>query len=165
MRRTALALILRPGQEDPDEPEVLMVGPCCAGDEPGRNFRLPGGPMREGEAPSHALVRTVREETCLDVEPARLLVHDWVPATGTASAGVDLVYATAPLTGTVEVKLLRSAGGRAPDLLSYKWIRAGELGEHCMPRQAKRVRAALAALTNGSVAELHDGEPAHPAAA
>ncbi|MFC5724783.1 DUF6415 family natural product biosynthesis protein [Streptomyces gamaensis] len=165
LRATALALILRPAEGDgTHEPHVLMVGPDCAG-ETGRNFRLPGGAMREGEAPSHAMVREVREETGLDVAPARMLVHDWVPATGTAPAGISLVYAVAPLPGEPEVKLPLPAPERNAELLSYKWVVVDELDDYCMPHQARRVRAALAALRNGDVAELHHGVSAYAAAA
>ena len=50
----------------------------------GRSWSLPGGKVEEGETLAEALVREMREETGLDVEPGRLLyVCDYLPGNGT----------------------------------------------------------------------------------
>jgi ADP-ribose pyrophosphatase YjhB (NUDIX family) len=50
----------------------------------GRSWSLPGGKVEEGETLAAALVREMREETGLDVEPGRLLyVCDHLPGDGT----------------------------------------------------------------------------------
>lgn len=50
----------------------------------GRSWSLPGGKVEEGETLAAALVREMREETGLDVEPGRLLyVCDYLPGGGT----------------------------------------------------------------------------------
>jgi ADP-ribose pyrophosphatase YjhB (NUDIX family) len=50
----------------------------------GRSWSLPGGKLEEGETLAGALVREMKEETGLDVEPGRLLyVCDHLPGNGT----------------------------------------------------------------------------------
>lgn len=47
----------------------------------GRSFSMPGGKLEDGESLAGALVREMKEETGLDVEPGRLLyVCDHLPA-------------------------------------------------------------------------------------
>lgn len=50
----------------------------------GRSWSLPGGKLEDSETLAEALVREVKEETGLDVEPGRLLyVCDHLPGGGT----------------------------------------------------------------------------------
>jgi ADP-ribose pyrophosphatase YjhB (NUDIX family) len=47
----------------------------------GRSWSLPGGKLEDGETLAAALVREMKEETGLDVEPGRLLyLCDYLPA-------------------------------------------------------------------------------------
>jgi ADP-ribose pyrophosphatase YjhB (NUDIX family) len=47
----------------------------------GRSWSLPGGKLEEGETLAEALIREIKEETGLDIEPGRLLyVCDHLPA-------------------------------------------------------------------------------------
>lgn len=83
----------------------------------GRSWSLPGGKLEDGETLAGALIREMREETGLDVEPGRLLyVCDNLPAqvvhmtfearrtggtVGDITAGAD----TTPIRGLEFVKL------------------------------------------------------------
>ena len=66
----------------------------------GRSWSLPGGKVEEGEPLATALVREMREETGLDVEPGRLLyVCDHLPGNGTHV--VHLTFEARRTGGTV----------------------------------------------------------------
>jgi ADP-ribose pyrophosphatase YjhB (NUDIX family) len=66
----------------------------------GRSWSLPGGKVEEGETLAAALVREMREETGLDVEPGRLLyVCDHLPQKGTHV--VHLTFETTRTGGTI----------------------------------------------------------------
>ena len=66
----------------------------------GRAWSLPGGKVEEGEPFAAALVREMREETGLEVEPGRLLyVCDHLPANG--SHVVHLTFEASRVGGSV----------------------------------------------------------------
>jgi ADP-ribose pyrophosphatase YjhB (NUDIX family) len=66
----------------------------------GRSWSLPGGKVEEGESLAAALVREMREETGLQVEPGRLLyVCDHLPGNGTHI--VHMTFEARPTGGTV----------------------------------------------------------------
>jgi ADP-ribose pyrophosphatase YjhB (NUDIX family) len=64
-----------------DDDRILVLNQDT---DTGRSWSLPGGKVEEGETIHDALVREMREETGLDVEPGRLLyVCDHLPGGGT----------------------------------------------------------------------------------
>jgi ADP-ribose pyrophosphatase YjhB (NUDIX family) len=66
----------------------------------GRSWSLPGGKVEEGETLAAALVREMREETGLEVEPGRLLyVCDHLPGNGTHV--VHLTFEARRVGGTI----------------------------------------------------------------
>lgn len=66
----------------------------------GRSWSLPGGKLEEGETLAGALVREMKEETGLDVEPGRLLyVCDHLPGDGTHV--VHITFETRRVGGAV----------------------------------------------------------------
>lgn len=66
----------------------------------GRTWSLPGGKVEKGETLAAALVREMREETGIEVEPGRLLyVCDHLPGNGTHV--VHLTFEGRRIGGTV----------------------------------------------------------------
>jgi ADP-ribose pyrophosphatase YjhB (NUDIX family) len=66
----------------------------------GRSWSLPGGKVEEGETLAEALIREMREETGLDIEPGRLLYAcDHLPGNGTHV--VHLTFEARRAGGTV----------------------------------------------------------------
>jgi ADP-ribose pyrophosphatase YjhB (NUDIX family) len=61
-----------------EDGRILLLNQDADG---GRSWSLPGGKLEDGETLAVALVRELKEETGLDVEPGRLLyVCDHLPA-------------------------------------------------------------------------------------
>jgi 8-oxo-dGTP diphosphatase len=85
--------------------------------EEGR-WSLPGGRVRPGESDPQALVREVREETGLQVEPGRLIGEVERPAPGGA------IFDIHDYAATVSGGLL-AAGDDAADA---RWIVPGDVG-------------------------------------
>ena len=78
----------------------------------GRSWSLPGGKLEEGETLAGALVREIKEETGLDVEPGRLLyVCDHLPGNGTHV--VHMTFEARRTGGTVGD--IASGAGHDPD--------------------------------------------------
>lgn len=80
-----------------EEDRILLLNQDT---DTGRSWSLPGGKVEEGEPLATALVREMREETGLDVEPGRLLyVCDHLPGNGTHV--VHLTFEARRTGGTV----------------------------------------------------------------
>ncbi|MGW8375994.1 NUDIX hydrolase [Streptomyces sp. ODS28] len=115
---------------------------------------LPGGCAHLNEEPREAVRREVHEETSFDVKPDALLVIHWMPATGTASAGINVVFDCGDLSHDLPPRL------PAEELSSYRYVPEAELDSVAAPYTAWRVRAALAARA-GDAVEYLTGHPSH----
>jgi 8-oxo-dGTP diphosphatase len=149
-----------------EQRRVLVVRPTYKG-ESQYIYQLPGGGAGEGEADWQALIREVKEETGLDIVPQRLLVKDWMPFNETtgAAAGHNFVRYCGQIPASTPITLPRGEDGGKPELDDYQWIAPADLDNYCAPYQVRRIRAALAALADGSLADLNQGYPIDRAAA
>ncbi|MBB5873734.1 8-oxo-dGTP pyrophosphatase MutT (NUDIX family) [Allocatelliglobosispora scoriae] len=131
-----------------DDERVLLVEPTYK-----VSFEIPGGSVEAGESPYQAAVREVYEELALVTSPGRLLVIDWVPPADRRTEGLMFVYDGGLLTpdqvATMVVPLV--------ELRGYVFATAEEVGRLLSPLLARRVHAAIAARTTGTVAYLEDG--------
>ena len=98
-------------------------------------WSLPGGAIEPGETPAAAAVREVREETGLEVRPARLLgVFGWPRLrlrypNGDRVEYVAVVFRCEIIGGTLEAQ-----DGEAT---SFRWCTADELAELGLPYPAE----------------------------
>ncbi|WP_116949479.1 NUDIX domain-containing protein [Jiangella endophytica] len=129
---------------------VLIVEPTYKD-----HWELPGGLVEADESPLAAARREVREELGLDRPPGRLLVVDWVPPRPERPEGLTLLFdgGLLPESATAAVVL------PADELRGWAFCPVPEAARLLSPLLSRRVAAALAARTTGTVAYLEDGRP------
>jgi len=101
-----------------DEGRILLARRAIAPDQ--GKWDLPGGFMEEGEHPRAAVIRELREETGLEIEPLDLVAVE-VDAYGEdedAPATLNLYWSARVLTGNSEA---------ADDVSELRWFRPDEL--------------------------------------
>ncbi|MFF0256350.1 NUDIX domain-containing protein [Micromonospora zamorensis] len=115
-------------------------------------WEVPGGTVEPNESPAEACAREIREELGLAVPAGALLCVDWVPASPPWDGGLMFVFDGGVLTAD-QVATMRLC----PDELDgLEFVAPERLGEVLIPRLARRVVAALAAIGRGGV-YLEDG--------
>ncbi len=123
----------------------------------GNGWDIPGGYVDRGESPADACRREVREELGIDVEPQRLLVHDWAPS---EREGDKLLYVFDG--GLLPGKLRAQMSVDRAELDRWEWVNAQELDEYLIPRLARRLREAYRAHVEGATFYLEHGVPRSP---
>jgi ADP-ribose pyrophosphatase YjhB (NUDIX family) len=104
---------------------------------------LPGGAVEPGESVRAAVVREVREETCLEVEPIRLI--------GVYSAPEHHQIVTYPdgnvihyVSSAFECRIVGGALACGPESLALEWFSPDALPADLLPMSRIRIRDALA---------------------
>ena len=131
-----------------DRGRVLLVEPTYKD-----YWEIPGGSVEADESPYAAVVRELKEELGLTVQPGRLLVVDWVPPRAERTEGLMMVFDGGILTPeqTAQIRL------PAEELRSWAWCVEQEAGERLSDLLSRRISAAVKARTEGTVVYLENG--------
>jgi 8-oxo-dGTP diphosphatase len=145
-------------------PGVIASAAGLIGDGAGRllvvkpNYRdywtLPGGVCELGESPQDGCAREVAEEIGLALRVGRLLAVDWRPAPASygprARPSLHFIFDCGVLPSLSGVTL------QADELDDCRFAPESELGSLLSDSSLGRVRAALAALSSGSLRYVPD---------
>lgn len=116
-------------------------------------WEIPGGAIESDESPFTAVVRELKEELNLPVQPGRLLVTDWVPPRPGRTEGLMLVFDGGILTPeqTTQIRL------PAEELHSWAWCTEQQAGQRLSELLARRILAAIRARAENTTVYLENG--------
>ncbi|MFE7120481.1 NUDIX domain-containing protein [Streptomyces sp. NPDC057654] len=129
---------------------VLVLRPRMRTADDDRWYRLPGGLVAEGELLHDSLVRHIREQTGLPLNPkaARIRAADWTPASPHGPAGTTHLYSFTAAVPAAFTVVPSDAFDHAT------WATVTDLDRLCAPSQAPQVKAALKAVRDNTFIEL-----------
>jgi 8-oxo-dGTP pyrophosphatase MutT (NUDIX family) len=117
---------------------------------------LPGGAVEAEESPHAACRREVAEELGLDRHPGRIVAVDWVPSRPERPEGVVIVYDSGILSAADMKEIVLGDD----ELAGYAFVDLDKVAELVTPLLARRIRASMQAVGDGTVAALENGVPA-----
>ncbi|MEU3455735.1 NUDIX hydrolase [Micromonospora sp. NPDC006766] len=130
-----------------DEGRVLLVHPSYK-----KHWDIPGGYVEPGESPRAACVREIEEELGLLTTVGPMLVVDWAPAEHEGDK-LLFVFDAGSLTAEQE-RAIHFVDG---ELTEWRYVAADALEDHGPARLARRIRAAIAARSNGRAMYVEHG--------
>lgn len=136
-RRLAASAIIRD-----ENGRVLTVEPNYKSD-----WTLPGGTVEAGEDPRSACFREVTEEVGLDLPEGRMLLILHGLSMGMWGDSVAFLYDGGQIPSDTVITV------QEEELLSYRWVAPQDLETVLSAGMAQRIRDALQALEQGTVAE------------
>ena len=143
MKRIGAGVLVRDEQG-----RVLLVEPTYK-----ESWEIPGGSVEADESPRTTCSREVEEELGLRRGVGRLLCLEWQGPETDRSESLMFVYDGGVLSDPSTIRL------PPHELASFRFVDSDELDNLMVERLMRRVRAALKALADGTVAELQDGKP------
>ena len=124
---------------------VLLVEPTYK-----ETWEIPGGLVELNEAPREAARRECREELGFDISVERLLVIDWVSQGRTPGDGLMFIYATGSIDSSQIIL-------PSEELRSWEWCVREAVTTRVPSYLARRIFAAIDALSEGTFMELENG--------
>jgi 8-oxo-dGTP diphosphatase len=120
-----------------------------------RTWEIPGGVVEADEYPRDGVAREVLEELGLSLQLGRLLCIDWISADPPKTEGLMVIYDG----GLIDDHAASTIQLPAAELSDFRFVDLDADGTRGLisDRMERRLRAALAARRDGSVAELQNG--------
>lgn len=131
-----------------DRGRVLLVEPTYK-----ESWEIPGGAVEADESPRTACAREVEEELGLRRAVGRLLCLEWQGPEPDSSESLMFIYDGGVLSDPSTIRLA------ADELASFRFVHPDDMDTLMVARLPRRIRAALRALTDGTVVEMENGGP------
>jgi 8-oxo-dGTP pyrophosphatase MutT (NUDIX family) len=138
-----------------DQGRVLMVVPSYKD-----YLDIPGGYVEHGETPYRAAQREVYEELGVKPPIGNLLVADWREDSPEANGEAKLLLIFDG--GRLDDEQVGRLSPDQAEVIEYRFVDTDDLDELTISRLARRIRAAVAAKAESSIAYLENGAEMAP---